>query len=169
MQKLSAEYVRSILEYDPVTGVFRWKWRVSLSPAWSVRWAGRAAGFTVRGHTQIQIGGSNFYAHRLAWLHVHGEWPPEQVDHINGDRSDNRLANLRLANNSENGCNKSMQRNNTSGAVGVTFHPQTGKWRARINKNGQKKFDGLFDTKDAAVAARGAALRDIHGAFSKLG
>ena len=93
----------------------------------------------MKGYLQIQLPKPhNYYAHQVAWLWVYGEWPTSQIDHINRVRSDNRIANLRMANDSENGCNKGMQRNNQSGFTGVWFANWRGKWEASISKDGQR-------------------------------
>jgi hypothetical protein len=121
----------------------------------------------VKGYLQIQVPKPhNYYAHQIAWCHYYGYWPPDQVDHKDRQRSNNRIKNLRMASHSDNGCNKGKQRNNTTGFPGVVFHPKTGKWRARIHKNCKKVFDGLFSTRGQAAAARRAALAEFHGEFA---
>jgi hypothetical protein len=166
---LTAEFVRSILDYDRATGIFRWRLRADRPKKWNTRYAGTIAGASVKGYVHIQIPKpTNYYAHVLAWLYVYGEWRPDEIDHRNRKRSDNRIENLRIADYSQNGCNKCMQRNNTSGVVGVIFHPQTGKWRARINKNRAVVFDALFDSLAAAKSARAVALRELHGQFAAI-
>lgn len=112
--------------------------------------------------------GLNFQGHRLAWLYVHGVDPPEQVDHINGVRHDNRLANLRLATNGENCRNANIQRNNRSGFRGVWFENQRGLWEARIHKDGRRAWRGFFKTAEEANKARLAVLEEHHGEFAKL-
>lgn len=168
-KKLSAEYVRSILDYDPKTGHLHWRPRNTFSIGWNTRWVGAVAGFLVKGHLQIQIDGANYYAHRLAWLHFYGTWPLEQIDHINRDRRDNRINNLRLANHAENCRNKGMQRNNTSGYTGVSFEHQRGLWRARITRDKKALFDAFFETAEEASVAREAALESVHGRFARKG
>jgi len=98
-------------------------------------------------------------AHRVAWALYHGEWPSGQIDHINGNRTDNRLSNLRDVVNAENAKNMAMKRNNTSGVNGVYLHRQTGKWCAQINAFGKAVGLGLFTEKRDAVIARKAAER----------
>lgn len=163
---LTAEYVREILSYDPETGILRWRHRFTFSPGWSTRYFDKPAGFKVRGHLQIQIDGANYYAHRLAWLIFYGEWPEDQIDHVNGVRDDNPIKNLRLADNSENGFNKAMQRNNTSGFIGISFSAQRGMWEARIWVKQKCKWRGFFDTPEEADKARRQAIKTIHGNFA---
>ena len=114
------------------------------------------------GYIRITVLGRRYYAHRLAWFYVHGEWPAEQMDHINGDRSDNRIANLREATQSGNGQNKKMQRNNTSGCIGVTWSKRRKKWLAKIGVAGKVSYLGYFDIFDDAVAARKEAKLALH-------
>lgn len=166
-EPLTAEFVRSILDYDSQTGVFRWKYRADYPSRWNTKWGGKEAGSAVKGYRQIQIGHArNYYCHVLAWLYVYGEWRPKEVDHRNRDRSDNRIDNLRLATESENGCNKAMQRNNTSGVAGVHWLAQARRWQAVISKNGRKMWCKNFRTLDEAAEARRQMLPRIHGEFA---
>ena len=114
------------------------------------------------GYIRINVLGRRYYAHRLAWFYVHGVWPSEQMDHINGNRSDNRIENLREATQSGNGQNKKMQRNNTSGCIGVTWNRRKKKWQAQINADGRRNYLGYFDIFDDAVAARKEAKLTLH-------
>lgn len=98
-------------------------------------------------------------AHRVAWSLSHGEWPSGQIDHINGNRLDNRLVNLRDVVNAENARNSAMTSRNTSGVNGVYLHNQTGKWCAQIDAFGKTVGLGLFTEKRDAVIARKAAER----------
>lgn len=170
---LDVEFVRSILDYDPVTGIFRWRYRSSAPKNWNTRYAGAIAGTkTPDGYICIQIGktatksGIHYRGHILAWLLVYGEWAPNGVDHRHGTRDDNRIAELRKADSSENACNKAMQRNNKSGFVGVHFDAQRGKWRARVSVNRTSYDGGFFDTAEEAAAARPVLVTKIQGAFA---
>jgi hypothetical protein len=167
---LTAEFVRSILDYDPLTGLFTWRNRPDLPKKWNTRYAGKRAGAKgPRGYVQLQISNPNrvnYPAHQLAWVHYYGVWPADQIDHRYGIRDDNRISELRLATNSDNGCNKPMQRNNKSGFIGVHFDQQRGKWRAKINRHGRIQFDKFFDTPEQAHQARQSALAEAHGEFA---
>jgi HNH endonuclease/AP2 domain len=165
---LTKEFVRSILDYDPDTGVFRWKHRADRAQRWNTRYAGKISGtIDPFGYVIIQIEkGSNYRAHILAWLYMTGEWRPGGVDHRHGIRNDNRFSELRRASPSENGSNKRMQSNNSSGHIGVHFDRQRGKWRARINYKNRMYDVGFFDTPEAAAAARAERLKEIHGEFA---
>jgi hypothetical protein len=102
MSTITAERLRQLLHYDPERGVFTWLSRPA-ERSWNTRFAGTRAG-TINGLGYVVIGilGRRYKAHRLAWLYVHGEWPGRELDHINCDKSDNRIANLRPATRSQN-------------------------------------------------------------------
>jgi len=100
--------------------------------------------------------------HRLAWMLWYGCWPSGQIDHINGDKSDNRIENLRVVNNRQNKQNIATPKSNTSGFMGVSFHKKSGKWAANIKINGKSKYLGLFDTPELASSAYKSAKKSIH-------
>lgn len=147
------------LSYDKETGVFVNK--ISRGRAG----AGTAAGSKNKdGYLRVKVEGREFYLHRLAWFMTHNEWPV-QIDHINGDKSDNRICNLRPADNSKNSCNKGVQSNNKSGYKGVSFHKASGLWRAACQVNGVKYDIGYFKSKrDAAIAIENKRI-EVHGDF----
>ena len=166
----SIEYLHKRLRYEPETGKLFWRDCDEMSKSWRTRWAGNEA-FTCAnscGYRQGRIDGVSFTAHRVMWAIHYGEWPSDQIDHINGVRTDNSISNLRVVTNQENGRNKSMRSDNTSGVCGVCWHKGVGKWQARIMIDGRSKHLGFFITFDAAVAARAEASRrcgftDRHG------
>lgn len=135
--------VRDVLDYDPDTGIFRWR------HAGASRKAGAIAGNIMHDgrYIRIGIGGKSYLAHRLAWLYVHGQWPTE-IDHINWNGLDNRMVNLRSVTRKQNGLNRGLNKNNTSGAKGVIL--VDGKWQSYYCR----KYLGRFDRKDDAVQAR---------------
>lgn len=100
--------------------------------------------------------------HRLAWLLTYQEWPNGQIDHINGDKSDNRIANLRVVTNSENKQNLTLSVANTSGHLGVSFHKASGKWRSTIKINGKSRHLGLYETVDLATRSYKDAKEKLH-------
>lgn len=165
---LTAEFVRSVLDYDAETGVLRWRHNPKRLPRWNTKHAGKAAGSRSKSHgyIEIRIEGSLYRGHRLAWLHHYGEWPPEIIDHENNDGADNRIANLRAATYQQNTSNRSKQSNNTTGYPGVRFREHHGKWEARINKGGKTVWRRYFDSAQEAAAARRAALAEHHGEFA---
>jgi hypothetical protein len=120
------------------------------------------------GYIQIKLNGKLYLAHRLIWLYMHGEWPPEEVDHRNGDRSDNRPPNLRLASRVQNAANYRKPKTNTSGVKGVAFHKATGKWQAHIRCDNKQIYLGVFDTIEFAEVARVLASRRYHGQFERI-
>jgi hypothetical protein len=165
---LTAEFVRSILDYDPNTGVFRWRVRADRAKNWNTRNAGKVAGTThPDGYILIQIEkGAHYGAHVLAWLYMMGEWRPGGVDHLHGLRGDNRFSELRAATSVDNGCNKTMQKNNRTGIIGVWFNMQRGKWEASISRDGRRVWRKFFPTLEDAASARHSALAEIHGEFA---
>jgi hypothetical protein len=159
---LTAERLREILHYDPATGVFTW-----LAPVGN-RACGAPAGRLSHGYIGIQIGGKRYLAHRLAWLYVTGEWPSDQVDHINLDRSDNRWCNLRPAGQSQNMGNTRVYCNNTSGFKGVSWEKGRRKWDARVLVKGKNIHLGYFDAPHLAYAAYCLAARKYFGDFARV-
>ena len=156
-QELTAERLREVLNYDAETGIFTWLARTRNRVA-----VGDVAGSPDRyGYLRIKIDGRIHSAHRLAWLYVHGEWPKDQLDHINGIRTDNRITNLREATNAENGHNRRKPHsNNTTGYLGVKR--DRGRFQALIRLDGKQRYLGLFDTPEAAHAAYLEAKRRLH-------
>ena len=154
---LTAERLRLVLDYDATTGAFRWRERRQ-----GVRADGTAGCVCKRRNTVvIFVDGKLYLAHRLAWLHVHGEWPRQQVDHIDGDSLNNRIANLRDVSVSVNQQNrKRAARHSSSGVMGV--RARNGRWAAEIRVNGRVHRLGRFDTPEAAHAAYIAAKRRLH-------
>ena len=149
------------LTYDKLTGLFTW---VVAKPRVYV---GMVAGnLTRKGYVCIEYAGQQLKAHRLAWAFCNGAWPAAQIDHINGVRNDNRIANLREATRHENGRNKAVQCNSTTGVPGVTWRGSHQKWCARITVNGVRKHLGYFDTLLEAKCARIRAEVRYFGEFS---
>ncbi len=147
---LSHVRLLELLHYEPDTGVFTWR----VSPVNSVKVGSTAGAVNSQGYVLIKIGGRSYSAHRLAWFYVHGVWPPNQIDHINRIRTDNRLVNLRLANSQENNKNGSKRRDNTSGITGVRWYKRARKFYAYIGSNGKLLSLGYFDTLEEAAAIR---------------
>lgn len=168
---ISAETVRELLDYDPETGIFTWKardrkWFPSEKPQklWNGTWAGKVAGRTHHsGYVDIGLLSRRYQVHRVAWLHVYGEWPKGEIDHIDGDRANNRIANLRDVRRNENQQNVvSPRADSTSGLRGVCWHKGKRKWVANINKDNQRFELGAFDCKHEAYAAYLEAKSVLH-------
>lgn len=168
--------VRALFEYSPETGAFLWRerplgdfkstqrrnaWHQNL---WNSRFAGKTAGTNNSGYRKVVFEGRSHYVHRLIWLYVHGKWPDEEIDHINGKRDDNRIANLREATRTDNAQNLKKPKHNTSGVIGVSWHKQSRKWAAQIRVGGEDFHLGKFPNFEDAVAVRVAA--EIKHGFS---
>lgn len=157
---LTHQRLLEVLRYEPTEGRFYW-----LKKGRGVRSSRnyQAGSFDAHGYGQINIDGKVLKEHRLVWFYVHGEWPPGQIDHINHERRDNRIDNLRLVDNCENHKNRPMQKNNTTGHVGVSIH--RGAFVAKITVLGKQIHLGRFKLLCDAVAARGRANSEygFHG------
>lgn len=157
MTNLTQEIVRKYFRYDPETGKF---FRILLCDRWGneTEMCREVTTLGSRGYIEVYIDKKLYKVHRLVFLYTNGEWP-DHVDHINGDRSDNRWCNLRSVTRSENMKNRAIGSNNTSGVMGVTWCEQFGKWRVRINVNGDRMSLGLYSSFEDAVTARLGAER----------
>lgn len=167
----SPELLRKLLRYEPDTGKLYWRERApdmfvdgkrnpdASCKMWNKKHAGKEALTTLIGYRYP--GGNIFnriyYAHRVIWAIFYGEWPSKQIDHINGNRCDNRIKNLRHVSHFENGKNQRLSSNNTSGFCGVSWYSARGKWQAHITSKGKKMLLGIFTNKSDAIAARKAA------------
>jgi hypothetical protein len=136
---------------------------------WNSAYAGKDAGCDkCHGYTMVQFYSYRVFAHKIAWLLTYGEWPTREIDHINGNRSDNRIANLRLASASENRCNTPIRRNNKSGIKGVSWCNTQMAWRVVLNRDKRIVFQGYFNDKLAAAEAYRSASLEWHGEFSSF-
>ena len=157
MPKISADYLRSRLVYDPATGLFTWLPKdpsVPKNRQWNGQFAGALAGCLVsNGYWVITLDYVYQRGHQLAWLYMTGEWPSDEIDHEDRNRANNRWGNLREATTSQNQANSGPQINNTSGFKGVSWSHRHKKWRAQIMVRGDSYFLGFFaDKRDAANA-----------------
>lgn len=181
MRNLTAEELRNLVHYDPLTGVFAWLPRTPElfddgfrskehnCAIWNARYAGKATGCpNGKGYLHIIIWHVNYDAHLLAWLYMTGEWPSHLVDHEDRDPANNRWANLREATRSENAVNSLMRANNTSGFKGACRGEGRKKWQANIRADGKLHYLGSFDTPEAAHAAYCEASKRLHGEFSRV-
>lgn len=169
---IACEVLQNLLEYNPETGKLFWIARPvsmfgsskygsaeAVARTWNSQNAGKEAftSTTCFGYRQGCILGRRKEAHRVIWALHYGEWPTGEIDHVNGVRDDNRIANLRHVSRAGNQRNKKRQANNTSGAPGIYFDKPTKSWRAQITVNRVRMHIGLYATFDEAVAARKAA------------
>lgn len=149
MELITLEELKRQIHYDPKTGIFTW-----LTDAKKGGFkAGRIAkSKDTYGYIQISINKKVYKGHRLAWFYMTGEWPKDQIDHINHIRDDNRFENLNECNNQINHRNRPKQRNNKSGTVGVRFYKNG--WTAYIFISGYQKYLGRFKTENEAIVVR---------------
>jgi hypothetical protein len=154
---MNLEELKKYLSYSPETGLFTWMAKSSDKTK-----LGSTAGCKrPDGYIKIKILGEQVLAHRLAWFYVHGEWPEEEIDHINRVRDDNRLSNLRSVKKRQQQQNQSVSSRNTSGYTGVS-KTDSGKYRANITKDGKFIALGVFETPEQASDAYMAAKKVYH-------
>lgn len=157
---LTPELVRTLLSVDPSDGKIYW---LVSHGRWAHLPAGELAGCLRGGYRYIHIQGKNHFGHRLSWLMSYGEWPATTLDHINGDRDDNRIENLRLATVTENNQNQhGTPKHNTSGTRGVSWDEARQMWTARISINNKSVNLGRFPSKEQATNAYIEAKRRHH-------
>jgi hypothetical protein len=168
--------VKASFALDPKSGDLIWRARpvehfanARACNAWNARFAGSLAGAIGSGGYRIVKFCGKFYAvHRLAWVVAFGRWPDDLLDHINGDRADNRLCNLRQANASENCHNAKRSIRNTSGFKGVHWSKSAKKWRAMIGVGGKRMHIAFSDCPKEAHAAYCKASAELHGEFGRV-
>lgn len=158
--EVTADIARLLLRYDAEDGSFIWRARIG--PRATVGSSAARAGSN--GYACISLLGKSYYAHRVAWLMTHDAWPGEQIDHINGKRSDNRIANLRDVTHAENCQNKreALPTNKSSGLLGVSWCKVMKRYVAGIGVDGAHRKIGYFDDPTEAHAAYVAAKRELH-------
>lgn len=149
MSDFNAEKLRSLLSYDEHTGLFTRDGNVTGTlNSW--------------GYVQVRVNGKVYMAHRLAWLYVYGQWPQNQIDHINRRKTDNRIINLREATASENAQNVTAHKDNAAGARGIYFDKSRNRWVAELCLNDKVVFKQRFKDKLAAINARAKAEEQFH-------
>ena len=156
MNKLTQERLKELLHYNPETGVFTCLVRRARLDVGSV-----VGSRHNRGYVQLQLDGKKYLAHRLAWLYTHGQWPQLEIDHIDRNRANNRIANLRDVSSTTNNFNTCTPRNNTSGVKGVRWFAPARRWQARIGLNGREICLGYFRHFEDAAAARRTAEQKV--------
>jgi hypothetical protein len=159
------EYLNECFRYDPKTGYLFWKFRPlnhfnsfkGMNISNGMYFDTRAGALKKTGYITVGINAKRYYAHRIIWVLNYGSWPLNQIDHINHNRSDNRIENICLATNKQNGWNQSIHSTNTSGTNGVSWSNSLGKWVARIMVSGKPIYLGGFKIKFDAINARSEA------------
>lgn len=167
----SIEYLNECLNYDPSTGVFTWKerplshfktfraYRISNS-----RFTGKIAGEISGSHIRIL----GYYAHRIAWKIIYEIDPKNEIDHINLNKLDNRICNLREADRPENSWNTRSHKDSFSKFKGVSMHKRKNKWISQITKHGKHHYLGEFKTEEEAHNAYSEAAYKLHNDFARI-
>lgn len=169
------QYLLECFNYDPDTGILTWKARPehhfkSIGKMLSIHklWAGKPVGYVgTKGHSYVHILSASYAAHRIIWKMWYGIDPPQYVDHINGDKTDNRIANLREATNNQNQMNqRRTTRISNIGVTGVSYHKRDKSYRAYMRINGENKHLGNYKNLQDAIKARQEAELVHQGEFS---
>jgi hypothetical protein len=155
-----------LFEFNANKGVLVWR-----KPRPKIRVGQEAGCLHHRGYINLEIDGKHYAAHRVIWFYVTGKWPKTQIDHINGNKSDNRFENLREATNGQNRAN--TKNNNKHGLKGIKhlhwMKPGTRCWQAQITHNKKVIYLGCFYTKEEAHSAYCDAAKGLHGEFFHSG
>ena len=158
---LTQTKLKELLNYCPETGIFTWKVITSNR----ARLDCPAGNLTSHGYIRISVLGNVYYAHRLAWLYVHGEFPKNEIDHINRVTTDNRIDNIRLATHNQNLRNLSKKKNNKSGYIGVSWAKREHKWEAYCTHKGKRYSLGYFNTAENASNTYQKFSKTVFGEF----
>jgi len=162
--EITVDRLRETLFFDEQTGHIHLK---RATPNGQKAAGDRVGSIDFEGYDTVTVDKVRLRAHRIVWALHYGEWPNGSLDHINGVRTDNRVANLRIANHSQNGANTLANRSNRHGTKGITPLPN-GKWQAQIKCNGKARYLGCFASKEEAAAVYAEAARAAFGEFSGL-
>lgn len=158
---ITQEYIKEMMQYVDEIGELTWK-KITTN---RVKIGGIIGSPTTNGYKYTKLWGKRYSVHRLVWLYHHGCFPTNDIDHIDGDRLNNRIENLREATRKENTLNTGMRTNNTSGYKGVSWNKRAGKWSSEAWMNGKKNYLGLFLTPSAASNAYNTFCKEHHGEF----
>lgn len=161
---ITAEEVRRVVDYDPETGLFHHK----AGRKWVKEGTQAATAVGAKGYHTIAFYQRSYMAHRIAWLYHYGEWPGGLIDHINRVKTDNRIANLRVATQTQNCANSPAQKGNKAGAKGVYYLKKKKLYMARIKDHGKGVYLGRFKKLEDAQAAYERAAKRIHGEFAYI-
>lgn len=155
---LTQDYLKSIFSYDPEIGIFRWE----IKPARNVEIGDIAGSKNKHGYILIKIKKKHYYAHRLAWLYVHGIFPENKIDHIDRDKANNKIQNLREVTAQQNAFNRNSNKNSTSKYIGVHWCSRNKRYVSKITCNGKIKCLGYFINETDAYSAYLIAKKQLH-------
>ena len=161
MRELTQSDVKDAFEY--VDGMLLWK-----NPKTNRLKKGAVAGTLKDGYRRVNLNYTLYYVHRLVWLYHYGVMPLGMIDHIDMDRSNNRIENLREATPTQNSMNRLKTKSNSSGFKGVSFHEKTQKWRAACSVNGSRKYLGLYKSPEEAHAAYVQEVTKHYGEYGRI-
>jgi len=159
---LTQEQLKELLNYDKDTGIFTWKKRTSNR----IKVGSIAGNLHNCGYIELKVDGTRCLAHRLAWLYEYGELP-KLIDHINGDKKDNRICNLRKASYAENVYNSKVRSDNKSGVRCVSWNSRTSKWEVRVKINGKLQSFGNYKDLTLATIVANKIRQEYHNEFFK--
>lgn len=161
---ITQDYLKSKLNYNAETGIFTWKVNANRRLA---KTGDVAGGLNNLGYHRITLQSKTYLSHRLAWLYVYG-YMPKVIDHINGNPSDNRICNLRIATFAENSFNAKLSSKNKTGLKGICWNKFAKKWMAYIRTNNENNHLGYFDDFFNACCAIFSERNKAHGDFAKF-
>lgn len=163
--ELTQEYIKSILDYNPETGEFKWREREDTSLAWNRKNAGNKAGSKQNGYIYIRVNGKAQQAHRLAILYMDG-FLPKRVDHKDRVRDNNIYTNLRPCTQSQNIANIEKRVDNTSGYKNVSWNKRKNKWQVSIRKDGKTIYGGIYTDLKEAIDVANDLRFELFGEFA---
>jgi len=157
---LNQELLKELVDYNPDTGVFAWK-----KIRRGVSCNKKVGTVKPNGYIVVLINRKLYRLHRLAWLYMTGKWPDNEIDHINGNRADNRFCNIRQATKAENNWNKKVRKDSTTGIKNVLYYPNYQTYYVKITANNVSHSFGPFKTKDEAASVAKEKRIEIHKNF----
>lgn len=170
---LTAAEAHKLLDYNPITGAFRRHDKPPIMskgrPSKPWRNGGLVGSSHSEGYLTVNLGNGNLLLHRVAWLMTFGEWPELHIDHINQNREDNRISNLREATKAQNATNSGARKNSKSGHKCIWKSSQNGKWIVQVKSGDLRVNVGSFADLNYAIVARDKAIKQLHGEFSCVG
>lgn len=171
---ITPKVLRQLIAIDEETSLMTWKARdesffksPALANAWNDQWAGKPLGLSTNpiGYQKVGILKVNFMAHRVVFALIKGRWPDGDIDHINRNKKDNRIENLREVTPTQNNCNVGLTKANTSGFKGVSWVKKSNKWRAAIRLGNKNIWLGQYDDIEKAAEAYATASAKYHKEF----